>query len=61
MGCDGYATVDARLDKKGNLYIIEVNPNCWIGKNSDTALAFKADGTAYTGFIDRIIKIAIEK
>lgn len=61
MGCDSYATVDARLDKKGNLYVIEINPNCWIGKHSDTALAFKADGLDYNGFIARIIKTSIEK
>jgi len=61
MGCDGYATVDARLDKNGNLYIIEINPNCWIGKNSDTALAFKADGLDYNMLIARIIKTAMNK
>ncbi|MEM4263624.1 MAG: ATP-grasp domain-containing protein [Candidatus Woesearchaeota archaeon] len=61
MGCDGYATVDARLNKNGNLYVIEINPNCWIGKNSETALAFKAKGIDYAGFISRIVKIAIEK
>lgn len=61
MGCTGYATVDARL-KNGRLFVIEINPNCWIGKSSETAHVLKKNyGVDYPGFIDRIVKIALEK
>ncbi|MBW3017652.1 ATP-grasp domain-containing protein, partial [Candidatus Woesearchaeota archaeon] len=62
VGCTGYATVDARLDKDGNLFVIEINPNCWIGPKSDTALTlnvnYKID---FPGMIDKIVRIALER
>ena len=60
-GCSGYATVDARLDKKGNVFVIEINPNCWIGPKCDTAMSFKVmKGIDYPGMIDKIVRIAKE-
>lgn len=62
VGCSGYATVDARLDKKGNLFVIEINPNCWIGPRSDTALSLSANyGVDYPGMVDKIVRIALER
>ncbi|MBW3004259.1 ATP-grasp domain-containing protein [Candidatus Woesearchaeota archaeon] len=62
VGCSGYATVDARLDKDGNVFVIEINPNCWIGPKSDTALTLKNNyGVNYAAMIDKIVKIAIER
>lgn len=62
VGCSGYATVDARLDNAGNVFVIEINPNCWIGPRSDTALTLQKNyGIDYPGMIDKIVKIAIEK
>jgi D-alanine-D-alanine ligase len=61
MGCSGYATVDARLDKNGNIFVIEINPNCWIGPKSDTALTLlKNQGMNYSDMIEKIVKIALE-
>ncbi|MBD3304543.1 ATP-grasp domain-containing protein [Candidatus Woesearchaeota archaeon] len=62
VGCSGYATVDARLDKQGNVFVIEVNPNCWIGPKSDTALSLKKNYCVdYPDMIDKIVKIAVRK
>ena len=62
VGCSGYATVDARVDNQGNVFVIEINPNCWIGPKSDTALTLKKNyGVDYPDMIDKIVKIAIEK
>lgn len=61
-GCSGYATVDARIDKEGNIFVIEINPNCWIGKNSDTALTLRKNyGVEYPDFIDKLVRIALER
>lgn len=61
VGCSGYATVDARLDKDGNVFVIEINPNCWIGPASDTALTMKKNqGVNYPELIDKIVKVALE-
>jgi D-alanine-D-alanine ligase len=62
VGCSGYATVDARLDKDGTVFVIEINPNCWIGPRSDTALSLKKNyGIGYPEMIDKIVRIAREK
>ena len=60
-GCTGYATVDARL-RDGKLHVIEINPNCWIGRGSDMAVTLKKNyGVDYKGFIDKIVRIGREK
>ncbi len=62
VGCSGYATVDARVDQDGNVFVIEINPNCWIGPKSDTALTLKKNyDVDYPGMIDKIVKIAVER
>lgn len=62
VGCSGYATVDARMDIDGNVFVIEINPNCWIGPKSDTALSLKANyNVDYNGMIDKIVRIALER
>jgi len=62
VGCSGYATVDARLDKDGNVFVIEINPNCWIGPRSDIALTLKKNyGVDFPDMIDKIVKIAVRK
>ena len=62
VGCSGYATVDARVDQDGNVFVIEINPNCWIGPKSDTALTLQKNyNVDYSDMIDKIVKIAIER
>jgi len=58
MGCTAYATVDIRTDNKENVFVIEVNPNCWIDKQSDSAKSAKSQGIDYAGFISRIVQLA---
>ena len=61
-GCSGYATVDARVDEKENVFVIEINPNCWIGPASDTAITLKKNkGWKYSQLIDKLVKIALKK
>jgi len=61
LGCSGYARVDMRADKKGNLYVIEVNPNPDISFEAGAARQASAAGMKYTQFIDKIMKLAWEK
>ena len=57
----GYARVDMRLGRGGQLNIIEVNPNPDISPDSGAALQAKTAGMDYTKFIDRIVMLALEK
>jgi len=55
MGCAGYARVDFRQDEKGDLYVIDVNPNPDIAPDSGAARQIRAAGMSYTEFIERTL------
>jgi D-alanine-D-alanine ligase len=61
LGCRGYSRVDMRLDRGGQLNIIEVNPNPDISPGSGATLQAKTAGMSYTEFITRIVLLALEK
>ena len=59
-GCRGYARIDMRLDGEGRLNVIEVNPNPDISPDSGAVVQAKAAGLTYTGFIEKIVSLALE-
>ena len=61
LGCSGYARVDMRMDEAGKLNVMEVNPNPDISPGTGAARQALAAGMNYTQFVDRIIKLALEK
>ena len=61
IGGSGYARVDMRMDKRGKLNVIEINPNPDISFESGARRQAAAAGMKYTQFIDKIMKIAWEK
>jgi D-alanine-D-alanine ligase len=61
MGCSGYARVDTRMDSSGCLNVLELNPNPDISPESGAARQATAAGMSYTVFVDKVIKLALEK
>jgi D-alanine-D-alanine ligase len=61
MGCEDYGRIDFRIDKEGNPYVLEVNPNPDISSDAGLARMARADGMDYAKLIDFIIKSALEK
>jgi D-alanine-D-alanine ligase len=61
LGCRGYARVDMRRDEMGQLNVIEVNPNPDISPGAGSVRQAEAAGMTYPQFIDKIIKLALEK
>ena len=61
LGYRGYARVDMRMDDRGQLHVIEVNPNPDISPGAGAARQAAAAGMDYTRFIEKIIHIALEK
>jgi len=59
--CRGYARVDLRMNARGELYVMELNPNPDITPGNGTARHAEATGMTYTEFIARVIQLAIER
>jgi D-alanine-D-alanine ligase len=53
-----YARIDLRVSPSGEVYIIEVNPNCYLERASEFARAAERDGLDYTALIGRILELA---
>jgi D-alanine-D-alanine ligase len=53
-----YARVDMRVTDAGDIYIIEVNPNCYLEAKSELARAAERDGIAYDALIGQIVELA---
>jgi D-alanine-D-alanine ligase len=53
-----YARVDMRVTESGEIYVIEVNPNCYLEANSEFARAAARDGIEYDALIAQIIELA---
>jgi D-alanine-D-alanine ligase len=53
-----YARVDLRMNAKGDIYVIEVNPNCYLERNAEFATAAAKGGIEYSALIDRIGELA---
>ena len=53
-----YGRIDLRLNKKGEVYVIEANPNPWLASTAEFAMAAKKAGYTYAEIIDKIVKLA---
>lgn len=53
-----YARVDLRVNAKEEIYVIEVNPNCYLEKSAEFATAALKSGLEYPQLIERIVELA---
>ena len=53
-----YARVDLRMNAKEEIYVIEVNPNCYLEKSAEFATAAEKGGIPYDDLIGRIVELA---
>ena len=56
-----YGRVDLRLTETGDIYVIEVNANCYLEKESEFAVAAKAQGLEFPDLIQKIVDLAMER
>lgn len=59
--CKDYGKVEFRVDKHGNPYVLEVNPNPPIGNDDFMSIAAKLGGYDYGDFIEEIIVQAVDR
>jgi D-alanine-D-alanine ligase len=53
-----YARIDLRVNERGEVFVIEVNPNCYLERDSEFARAAARGGFEYDALIGRIIELA---
>lgn len=53
-----YARIDLRVTPEGEVYVIEVNPNCYLESKSEFARAAGKAGIEYPALIARIVDLA---
>jgi D-alanine-D-alanine ligase len=56
-----YARADIRIDQSGKIYILEINLNPYLGKDSETAFAARAAGIEYEALIIKIVELALAR
>jgi D-alanine-D-alanine ligase len=53
-----YGRIDMRLTPKGEVYVIEANPNPWLASGAEFAMAAKKAGRSYAQLIGEIVDLA---
>ncbi len=61
MGCRDYARVDMRIDKNGNPYVLEVNPNPDLSRDAGFMGSASVYGLTHSETIVKIAEIALER
>jgi D-alanine-D-alanine ligase len=56
-----YGRVDLRMAATGEIYVIEVNANCYLEQSSEFATSAAAAGLDYPGLLNKIIDLARER
>jgi D-alanine-D-alanine ligase len=56
-----YGRIDLRLSQTGEIYVIEVNGNCYLEQNGEYAMAAAAAGLDYAALLNRIIDLACDR
>lgn len=53
-----YARIDVRVKPDGEIFVIEVNPNCYLEREAEFARAAAKEGLSYHALIARIVELA---
>ncbi len=61
FGLCGYARVDFRMDKKGKLFALEVNPNPDISSTAGLARAARVAGLPYEELVREILRLGLAR
>ena len=56
-----YGRIDLRLTDAGDIYVIEVNANCYLEKDSEFAMSAAAAGVDYDALVNKIADLATER
>jgi D-alanine-D-alanine ligase len=61
LDCKDYGRVEIKVDKNNNPYVLELNPNPFLGEDAFFLMSAKADGIQYSEFIELLIFLAVQR
>jgi D-alanine-D-alanine ligase len=53
-----YGRIDMRLTEKGDVYVIEANPNPWLSSSAEFVMAARKAGRSYSQLVGEIVDLA---
>jgi D-alanine-D-alanine ligase len=53
-----YARIDLRMSEAGEIYVLEVNPNCYLERESEFARAAQKHGLEYEALLANLVELA---
>ncbi|HKD10976.1 MAG TPA: D-alanine--D-alanine ligase [Thermoanaerobaculia bacterium] len=53
-----YGRIDMRLTEKGDVYVIEANPNPWLSSSAEFVMAARKAGRSYSQLVGEIVELA---
>ena len=56
-----YGRIDMRVSRKGEVYVIEANPNPWLASKAEFAMAARKTGRTYTQLVGEIAELAVAR
>jgi D-alanine-D-alanine ligase len=56
-----YGRIDMRLTEKGEIYVLEANPNPWLTSGAEFAMAARKSGRTYTDLMRDIVDLAMAR
>ena len=56
-----YGRIDMRLTPKGQVYVLEANPNPWLSSGAEFAMAARKSGRTYTDLMRDIVDLAMAR
>jgi D-alanine-D-alanine ligase len=56
-----YGRVDLRVTSSGEIYVIEVNPNCYLERSGEFARAAEKHGIDHAALVARIVELAMAR
>lgn len=59
LGLSGYARIDMRMDKDGNVYVLEANPNPQIATGEDFADSAEKADLAYKDLLQELLHVGL--
>lgn len=58
LRCRDYGRIDCRVTEGGDIYVIEVNPNPYLARESEFAMAAAHSGITYEALVEQIVELA---